>query len=189
MDEITLLGIAVALGTDAFAVAAAVAAGLPVLTGRHTFRLVWHFGLFQGLMTIAGWCGGGGISMFMSGINCWIAFGLLVFLGAKMIYESRDPESRSKSYDPTRGWSLVALSIATSIDALAVGISMSLIGVSVWRPALLIALVALVMTFVGTRSGKHGGVFLGKWAECLGGIVLIIIGIRILVEYLLHGTA
>ena len=184
MDDLTLIAFAVALGADAFAVSAAVAAGLPVWTGRHTFRLAWHFGLFQGMMTVIGWFGGTGISTYMAGLNHWIAFSLLLFLGGKMIYESRHPESRAQDFDPTRGWSLVALSIATSIDALAVGISLSLVGMSIWRPALLIALMALVMSFVGTRLGKKGGELLGSWAEVIGGVVLILIGVRILAEYL-----
>jgi putative Mn2+ efflux pump MntP len=100
-----------------------------------------------------------------------------------MIYDSRDPEQRVRDYDPTRGWSLVSLSVATSLDALAVGISLSLIGISVWWPAIYIGLTALVMSFVGTRLGKRVGHLMGQWAERVGGIVLIAIGGRILVEY------
>ena len=185
MNGLTLLGTAVALGADAFAVSAAVAAGLPELTARHTFRLTWHFGLFQALMTILGWLGGEGLSAVMFGMNHWIAAGLLFFLGLKMIYESRHPEDRAQDFDPTRGWSLVALSVATSIDALAVGVSLSLIGVSVWIPALAIGLAALVMSFIGTRLGRRAGTILGQWAERIGGLVLIAIGVRILYNYLM----
>ncbi|MBM3300794.1 MAG: manganese efflux pump, partial [Deltaproteobacteria bacterium] len=169
MDTVTLLGTAVALGTDAFAVATAVAAGLGVLTFRHTFRLTWHFGLFQSMMTIIGWFGGEGLSRFMMGMNYWIAFGLLVLLGFKMIVESSHPENRTAGFDPTRGWSLVALSVATSLDALAVGVTFSLVGMSVWIPALIIGLVALLMTFIGTRIGRRAGKSLGQWAERIGG--------------------
>lgn len=186
MDSITLLGTAIALGMDAFAVSTAVAATLSVMTFRHTFRLTWHFGLFQGLMTSIGWYGGEALSLFMAGINHWIAFGLLAFFGIKMIYDSRHPEARAESFDPTRGWSLVALSVATSLDALAVGVSMSLIGMTVLRPALVIGAAALVMTFIGTRVGKTAGVHLGRWAERVGGVVLIAIGVKILVEHLNH---
>lgn len=184
MNGLTLFGTAVALGADAFAVSAAVAAGLPELTARHTFRLAWHFGLFQALMTVLGWFGGEGLSKIMFGMNYWIAAGLLFFLGAKMIYESRRPEDRARDFDPTRGWSLVALSVATSIDALAVGVSLSLIGVSVWIPALAIGAAALAMSFIGTRLGRRAGAILGQWAERIGGLVLIAIGVRILYEYL-----
>lgn len=169
---------------DAFAVGAAVAAGLGVITFRHTFRLTWHFGLFQWMMTVIGWYGGEGISRFMSGLNHWIAFGLLVALGAKMLYESRHPEERAEGFDPTRGWSLVGLSVATSIDALAVGVTFSLVGMSVWMPALVIGIAALLMTFVGMRLGRTAGAHLGGWAERIGGGVLIVIGVRILVDHL-----
>lgn len=167
---------------DAFAVAAAVSAGLPLITIRHTFRLTWHFGLFQSLMTILGWLGGEGISFFTLGMNHWVAFGLLSGLGINMIRQSRHPEERIKGYDPTRGWSLVGLSVATSIDALAVGISLSLINMEIWSPALLIGIAALIMTYIGMKIGMKVGDHLGQWAERIGGIVLIAIGIRILAE-------
>lgn len=183
MDGLTLFGTAVALGTDAFAVSAAVSAGLPEVTARHTFRLTWHFGLFQFMMTALGWAGGEALCVFTSGLNHWIGAGILFVLGLKMIYDARDPETRIRDYDPTRGWSLVALSVATSLDALAVGISLSLIGISVWWPAFSIGLAALVMTFVGTRLGRKAGQLVGQWAERAGGIVLIAIGVRIVAEY------
>jgi manganese efflux pump family protein len=186
LDTITLFVTAIALGMDTFAVSTAVAATLATMTFRHTFRLTWHFGLFQALMTAIGWYGGAGLSTFMHGINHWIAFGLLVFLGVKMIWESRHPESRAESFDPTRGWSLVALSVATSLDALAVGVSMSLIGMAIFTPALIIGVAAFVMTFVGTRIGKTAGSHLGQWAERIGGGVLIAIGVKILIEHLNH---
>jgi manganese efflux pump family protein len=185
VDTFTMLITAIALGADAFAVSAAVSAALPVVTFRHTFRLSWHFGLFQSLMTILGWLGGEGIAAYLSGLNCYIAFGFLLVLGAKMIYESRHEEERAAAYDPTRGWSLVALSVATSLDALAVGISFSLLGTPIWIPALVIGSAALLMAFAGTRAGLHGGTVLGKWAETAGGIILICIGVKILGEHLL----
>lgn len=171
---------------DAFAVATAVAAGLPVLTGRHIFRLSWHFGFFQSMMTVFGWFGGEGLSRVMFGINHWIAFGLLALLGIKMIREATHPEDRAHDYDPTKGWSLVGLSVATSLDALAVGVSLSLIGMPILTPALVIGVAALLMTFVGTRLGATAGTRLGQWAERVGGVVLIAIGVRILVEHLIE---
>jgi manganese efflux pump family protein len=184
VDILTLLGTALALGADAFAVATVVAASLPAFTARHTFRLAWHFGLFQSMMTTIGWFGGEGLSRLMSGINYWIAFGLLLALGLNMVRQAGHPEERAKDFDPTRGWSLVGLSVATSIDALAVGISLGLLGTSIERPALVIGGVALAMTFVGTRIGMKTGVYLGQWAERIGGIVLIAIGVKILADYL-----
>lgn len=170
---------------DAFAVSAAVSACLPVVTARHTFRLSWHFGLFQGLMTILGASVGIGVAGFVSEIDHWIAFVVLALMGAKMIYESLHPDTRCEDYDPSRGWSLVVLSIATSIDALAVGFSLSLVGISTWHPALVIGACALIMAFVGVRLGKHAGDLIGRWAERAAGLVLIAIGLRILSEHLI----
>jgi putative Mn2+ efflux pump MntP len=177
------MGTAIALGIDAFTVAAAVSVALPEVTVRHAFRLVWHFGLFQGLMTVGGWYGGKGIATLLMGYNHWIAFGLLLILGGKMIVESMGKDTRRHGFDPTRGLSLVVLSVATSIDALAVGMSLNLLGMPVVQPALVIGLVALIMTFVGIRLGKRGGELLGRRAEAVGGVVLIVIGVRILVEH------
>ena len=181
MDNLTLLGLAVALGMDAFAVALAVSSGLCFITFRHIFRLTWHFGLFQSLMTLVGWLGGATVSGLFGGLNNWIAFGLLVFIGLKMVKESGDTEKRLEGFDPTRGWSLVGLSVATSLDALAVGISFSLMGTKILFPVLVIGLVALLMTLVGMKIGHRAGKSLGQWAERAGGAVLILIGVKIFV--------
>lgn len=181
MDFYTLLGTAVALGMDAFAVAAAIAAALPLFTYRHTFRLIWHFGLFQSLMTALGWFGGEGLSRYTGDSSTWIAFGLLCLLGANMIRNSFGDEERVEGFDPTRGISLVALSLATSIDALAVGVSMGLMSSTIIVPSLFIGVTALIMTFIGTKLGKRLGTHLGQWAERAGGLVLIILGIRLVI--------
>lgn len=176
-----------ALGTDAFAVAAAVAAGLERLTFRHTFRLAWHFGLFQTMMTLVGWFGGESLSTLLFGMNHWVALVILAGLGANMIRESYGDEKRSRNYDPTRGWSLVGLSVATSIDALAVGLSLGLVGVSILIPATVIGVAALLMTLVGARLGRKAGVHLGEWAERVGGAVLILIGLKIAYQAVVFG--
>ena len=137
------------------------------------------------MMTLLGWFGGEALGAFISEINYWLAFVLLVALGLNMIRQSRHPEDRVRDYDPTRGWSLVGLSIATSIDALAVGVSFGLLNAAIPRPALIIGLVALVMTYIGTRVGRKTGAYLGKRAELVGGLVLIGIGINILAQYLI----
>ena len=185
VDLLTILGTALALAMDAFAVATAVAAGLPEWTARRTFRLAWHFGLFQAMMPIMGWFGGSALLPLMAAVDHWIAFALLAFLGLRMIWQARHPEDRSQDFDPTRGWSLVVLSVATSIDAFAVGVSLGLIGISIWVPSLIIGLVTLVVTYVGTRVGRRAGHYLGQWAERVGGVVLIGIGTRILLQHLM----
>ena len=131
MDLFTLLGMAWALALDAFAVAAVVAAGLGRITFRHVFRLAWHFGFFQAAMPVAGWFGGTAASSFVAAFAHWAAAGLLCLIGLRMIWESRESEEPETGFDPTRGWSLVGLSVATSIDALAVGLSLGLIGISI----------------------------------------------------------
>ncbi len=181
MDFPTLFGIALALAMDAFATAAVVAAGIHRLTYRHTFRLAWHFGLFQAGMPVIGWWGGAALSSHLTLLAHWFATGLLVMIGLRMIWESRRTKEMHESYDPTRGWSLVALSLATSIDALAAGISLGLIGVSIWMPALFIGLVTISLTYIGVRIGRGAGNLLGPWSERIGGVVLIVIGIRILI--------
>jgi putative Mn2+ efflux pump MntP len=185
MDVLTIFGTAWALAMDAFAVSTAVAAGLPEWTARHTFRLAWHFGLFQGLMPIIGWFGGSALLPFMGAVDHWIAFGLLAFLGLRMIWQAGHLEDQSQDFDPTRGWSLVILSVATSIDAFAVGVSLGLMGISIWVPSLFIGLVTLVLTYVGTRVGRRAGHYLGGWAERIGGFVLLGIGTRILLQHLM----
>jgi putative Mn2+ efflux pump MntP len=180
MDILTLLGTACSLGMDAFAVAAVVAAGLSRLTFRHIFRLAWHFGFFQAAMPVIGWLGGSAASSFTASFAHWIAAGMLVFIGLRMIWESRDEKKGYDEYDPTRGWSLIGLSVATSIDALAVGISFGLLSISIWIPALVIGVVTILMTIIGTRIGRTTGHILGPWAERIGGVILILLGIKIL---------
>jgi len=186
VDWLTLIGTALALAMDAFAVSAAVAASLPRLTGRHVFRLAWHFGLFQFLMPVAGWAAGLSLAGPLGQLDHWIAFALLALLGARMIWGSFScPGEGLRRSDPTRGFSLVLLSLATSIDALAVGMSLGLLRVAIWFPSAMIGLITAAVSFVGTRLGRLVGHALGAWAERAGGLVLIGIGLRILLSHLL----
>jgi len=184
MDAITLTGLALALAMDAFAVALGTGAVLSRLTGRHLFRLGFHFGLFQALMPVIGWLAGLTIIQWVEAWDHWIAFSLLAIIGGRMIYEAVSDEEKADERDPTKGLSLVLLSIATSIDALAVGFSLSVIGVSIWMPALVIGLVAGVLTIAGMLLGGRIGDRWGTRVEIFGGLVLISIGIKILIEHL-----
>ena len=184
MDAITLTGLALALAMDAFAVALGTGAVLSRLTGRHLFRLGFHFGLFQALMPVIGWLAGLTIMQWVEAWDHWIAFSLLAIIGGRMIYEAFSDEEKTDDRDPTKGLSLVLLSIATSIDALAVGFSLSVIGVSIWMPALVIGLVAGILTIVGMLLGGRIGDRWGSRVEIFGGLVLIAIGVKILVEHL-----
>ena len=185
MDAITLIGLALALAMDAFAVALGTGAVLSRLTGRHLFRLGFHFGLFQALMPVIGWLAGRTIIQWVSAWDHWIAFGLLAIIGGRMIHEAFDDKEKTNERDPTKGLSLILLSIATSIDALAVGFSLSVIGVSIWMPSLVIGLVAGVLTVAGMLLGGRIGARWGTRVEIFGGIILIGIGLKILAEHLL----
>lgn len=182
MDWISIFGIALALAMDAFAVALAAGAVLNPLTGRHLFRLGFHFGLFQALMPIGGWLVGMTVQKWIAAYDHWIAFALLVFVGGRMILEAFEEKSESNASDPTRGLTMVMLSVATSIDALAVGLSLAMLGVSVWLPAAVIGVVAGVLTVAGMLLGRRLGGSWGKRVEVCGGLVLCGIGLKILLE-------
>ena len=187
MEPITLLFIAIALAMDAFAVALAAGVVLHPVSKRQLFRLGFHFGLFQGMMPVLGWLAGLSVQSLISAYDHWIAFGLLSFVGGKMIYEAFDHEEEKERSDPTRGATMVMLSVATSIDALAVGLSLAVIGVDIWTPALVIGITAAVLTVIGMLLGGRIGMIWGKRVEVIGGCVLISIGLKILIEHLLSG--
>lgn len=180
-----MLIIALALAVDAFAVALGAGVSLCNVGFRQTFRLAWHFGLFQAGMNIIGWAAGLTVRNLIESVDHWIAFGLLCFIGVRMIREAMEDDDSRKTTDPTRGKTLVLLSVATSIDALAVGLSFSLLHISIWIPALVIGVVATVLTAVGLHLGCLVGSTsrLGSRAEIIGGLVLVAIGINILHEH------
>ncbi len=186
MEPLTLIFIAIALAMDAFAVALAAGISLAPVSKRQLFRLGFHFGLFQGLMPIIGWLAGLSVQSLIAAYDHWVAFGLLSFVGGKMVFEAfHDNEEKEKS-DPTKGITMVMLSIATSIDALAVGLSLAVIGVDIWTPALIIALTASALTVTGMLMGGKIGMIWGKRVEVMGGLLLIGIGLKILMEHLLQ---
>lgn len=185
MDFPTLFGIAVALAMDAFAVALAAGAVIEPLTGRHVFRLGFHFGFFQAMMPVIGWLAGVTIQPWISAYDHWVAFALLAFVGGNMIREALKDEDQREPADPSRGMTLVMLSIATSIDALAVGLSLAVIGVDIALPALVIGLVAGILTVIGLFLGRRVGTIWGKRVEIFGGVVLLAIGVKIVLEHTL----
>jgi manganese efflux pump family protein len=184
MEPWTILGLAIGLGMDAFAVAAAIGLALGRLTFRPVFRLSWHFGFFQFLMPVLGWMAGQTVSRYITSYDHWVAFGLLVAVAGKMIYEAFEVESFSGKSDPTRGWSLLVLSVATSIDALAVGLSMAMLKVSVWIPSVIIGVAAAGMTLTGMYLGRRIGHRFGRKMHFVAAGVLVLIGIKILIEHL-----
>jgi len=188
MSFVVLFIMAVALAMDCFAVSLATALSLGAPSKQQTFRLAFNFGLYQFFMPVVGWFAGRGLLGYIQGYDHWLAFGLLAFIGGKMIYESTaiGHEEGEGDSDPTRGISLIMLSLATSIDALGVGVSLSVLGVEIIFPAVVIALVSFALTCVGMKIGPLVGRLFGKWVEAAGGLVLILIGIKILCEHILH---
>ena len=186
MSFLYIIGIALALALDAFAVSVGVSLALGGMSRRQSFRLSIHFGLFQFMMPVAGWLAGRCILVYIEAVDHWAAFGLLVIIGGRMIRESFKPQESTggTKSDPTKGFSLLMLSVATSVDALAVGLSFGVLGVSVFLPAAVIGLVAFCMTVVGTLIGPHLSRIVGKRAELIGGIILISIGVKILLDHL-----
>ncbi len=188
MHIITTLGIAVALAMDAFAVAIATGVNLKQVSARQTFRLSWHFGLFQALMPIIGWGLGSSIQDYVAAYAHWVAFIILALVGSNMLKEAiladKDKDETAPRKDSTKGMTMVILSVATSIDALAVGLSISMLRVSIAYPAMIIGIVAGLFTIVGLHLGKRVArlTWLSTWAEILGGLVLWIIGLNILRE-------
>ncbi len=176
-----LIGIAVGLAMDAFAVSIVAGLTLQRVTPRHTFRLAFHFGLFQCLMPILGWLAGKELEPYISAYDHWVAFFLLKLVGGKMLIEAWKSDSELAHADPTRGLLLVTLSLATSIDALAVGLSMAFLRTSVWGPAVVIGIVAAGLSAVGVTFGSRLGIGVGRWAEVLGGCILLFIGVKIVV--------
>ena len=191
MEFIKILAIAVALAMDAFAVSIATGVNLKNVDSRQMFRLSWHFGLFQALMPIIGWSAGLSIRHYIEHYAHWIAFGLLAFVGVHMIKEAFQNDKTEKPIkDYTKGMTLVMLSVATSIDALAVGFGLSMLKISIWIPALIIGIVAGTFTLIGMRIGERisAAERLSLYAETIGGIVLISIGLNILYEHGVFST-
>src|SRR5512133_1423854 len=145
--------IALSMAMDAFAVSLVAGSQRQVEGPRPVFRLSFHFGLFQFLMPVVGWLAGITVESLIRDVDHWLAFGLLAFVGVRMIYSAIHREQEQPS-DPSRGWTLVMLSVAVSIDALAVGLSLGLLGVSVWYPALIIGVVTGLLSLVALRVGR-----------------------------------
>jgi putative Mn2+ efflux pump MntP len=178
-DLIFSMGVAFALGCDAFAVGLAVGTGNP--DRRACFRLWFHFGLFQFLMPIIGWHVGNNLYESIKDFDHWIAFALMFVIASRMLHESFSEENPEElRADPTRGWSLVALSVATSIDALGVGFSMGIARMELLKPAIIIGIVAALMTFVGLCLGRRLTHAYGKKVETAGALILYLIAFKLL---------
>ncbi|MDI6767157.1 MAG: manganese efflux pump MntP family protein [Bacteroidota bacterium] len=184
MDFITIFLIALGLSMDAVAVAISMGLSINSLRIRHGLLIGLFFGAFQAIMPVLGWAAGRGLKDFISGVDHWIAFGLLTIIGVKMIYESIKGRPMNDKIKQLNIYILFMLSIATSIDALAIGISFAFLQSEIITPILIIGIVTFVLSFLGVGFGKHVGYLLPKRIEIVGGIILIGIGTKILLEHL-----
>jgi manganese efflux pump family protein len=176
--------IAVGLAMDASAVSMAAGASGQAFGGRAAFRLSFHFGLFQFLMPVMGWYLGSTVAPLIAHVDHWIAFGLLAFVGGRMVRSGLSRDEGSVPADPSRGLTLVALSVATSIDALAIGLSLAMLGVKIWYPSVVIGLVTAGLSLLGLRVGTRFGTRFGMRMEIAGGVILVAIGGRLLISHL-----
>jgi putative Mn2+ efflux pump MntP len=181
------IGIALGVAMDAFAVAIATSVALRRVRPRQVFRLSFHFGLFQALMPVLGWLLGRSFSLYIQAYDHWVAFALLAFIGGRALYEVHNDKSGGKpknaGKDPTRGLNLVLLSVATSIDALAVGLAFSMLEMVIWLPVLIIGLVTAAMTVLGMHIGAAVGLRFSRRVEFAGGLILIGIGVKIVIDH------
>lgn len=188
MGSVELLLVAIGLAMDAFAVSVCKGLAMPRLDARRMIVLAASFGAFQALMPLLGYALGASFASLIEPIDHWIAFVLLGFIGAKMVHDSLVDEPAAEAgkeesvrLDPRE---LLALSVATSIDALAVGISFALLDVSIVRAAAVIGVVTFVLSVAGVAIGRLFGARFERAALAAGGLVLIAIGLRILLEHL-----
>ena len=180
MGIATIILIALGLAMDAFAVSIVSGAAYKKLHVKYALRMALFFGGFQAAMPLLGYFAGLTIRGYIETYDHWIAFALLAAVGAKMIYESFTIEQAEKKLDPAGVLVLLMLSLATSIDALAVGVTLSLITTSIALAVIVIGVVTFILSYLGVAIGKRFGHFFENKIEALGGIVLIAIGIEIL---------
>jgi putative Mn2+ efflux pump MntP len=185
VDFWTLLLIALGLSADAFAVALGKGLHMPRLDWRRAAVIALTFGLFQAVMPLIGWLIGSSFADYIVDFDHWIAFALLAALGLKMLWEAFRGGDDDGPDEPTLNVrELLVLAVATSIDALAAGISFSFLSFNIWSAVALIGVITLVVSFIGVALGNRIGLKLGKPAEIAGGLILILIGTRILLGHL-----
>ncbi|OHB62042.1 MAG: hypothetical protein A2167_03570 [Planctomycetes bacterium RBG_13_46_10] len=184
MTLITIIIIAVGLAMDTFAISIVSGAVYKELHIKHALRIAFFFGVFQAIMPLIGFLAGMSIKNYITSYDHWVAFGLLCAVGGKMIYESFKIKPAEDSLNPSNIIVLLVLSVATSIDALAVGITLSFLRVSLVEVVSIIGLVTFVLSYLGVFIGKRYGHFFENKIEAVGGLILIGLGIKILLGHL-----
>jgi putative Mn2+ efflux pump MntP len=182
MDYSTTILIAIGLAADAFAVSMTSGLLIKHIKINKALKIALFFGIFQAIMPIIGYVTGLTFRDLISEIDHWIAFGLLSFIGGKMVYESQQEEGERKKFNPLDFYTLSFLAIATSIDALAAGLGFSLFEVSIVSTASIIGIITFTLSFIGVFLGHYFGNYLNDKVEIAGGIILIGIGIKLLLE-------
>ena len=185
METVTIIVLALGLAMDAFAISIICGATYRQLHIRHAVRMALFFGGFQAVMPLIGSLAGLTVRTYIEGYDHWVAFTLLAAIGGKMIYESFKIKSAEKTFDPSNILTLLVLAVATSIDALAVGITLSLITTSIAIAVTIIGLVTFALSYLGVSIGKRFGHFFESKIEALGGIAIIAIALKILATHLL----
>jgi putative Mn2+ efflux pump MntP len=181
MDIITIVMTALGLSMDAFAVAISSGMAIKNLKVKHAIKISGFFGGFQGLMPILGWLLGLGFKDYIERYDHWVAFGLLCFIGVKMLKEAME-EDCEYILNPLKNKVLIMLAIATSIDAMAVGVGFAFLKVSILSSAAIIGIITFAVCFGGVYLGQKCGCIFKKRAEVAGGIILMLIGFKILME-------
>ena len=184
MTIITLFILAIGLSFDTYAISISSGIARKQIVFKEAFIIASVFGFFQALMPVLGWLGGVSIKTYIESFDHWIAFGLLGIIGVKMIIESFKNEEE-KQFNPLNPRVMITMAIATSIDALAVGVSLAIVEVNMLFAFLIIGFVTFLVAMLGMLFGKKIGGKLGRRMEILGGIILIAIGIRIIAEHFL----
>lgn len=182
MSVIEIIFISFGLSMDCFAVALSVGA-CRKMAWKDTLRMALLFGLFQGLMPLAGWLIGNSMHELIESIDHWIAFGILSLIGSKMIWQALQKDHENESGDIRKLSVLLPLSVATSIDALITGIGFGFIRVNILLAVILITVITFLVSVTGAKLGEKTTFIPAKWAELFGGIVLIAIGIKVLIEH------
>jgi len=183
MEQVEVLLIAVGLAMDCLSVAITSGLTMGNSTLSSALRIGLSFGFFQAFMPMIGWIGGTSMISLVSGVDHWVALGLLCLIGFKMIFESLRKVPSEKKTNPLRGFALLMLSVATSIDALAVGFSLALLETPIIAPVVVIGSVTFLISSIGVYVGNRFGHFFGSKVETVGGFILIAIGVKILLEH------
>ena len=184
MSFIALLLVAVGVSADAFAVALGKGLHMKKFDLRHAVAIALTFGVFQAVMPLLGWLLASQFERYITGVDHWVAFGLLALIGGKMIVDAvRGGADEEEDSDTLGVRELLLLAVATSIDALAVGISFAFLPVAIGQAVLLIGVCTTVLSFAGVLVGRRVGARFGAPAEIAGGVILILIGTRVLLQH------